>query len=68
VNSVFIECSNEIGAMQSALVASWYGPVVSAVAGGVGSLAVVVGVAIVFPALRTLDRLGLEQRRDGEKG
>jgi MFS family permease len=66
VNSVFIECSNEIGAMQSALVASWYGPVVSAVAGGVGSLAVVVGVAIVFPALRTLDRLGLEQRRDGK--
>jgi MFS family permease len=57
VNSVFIECSNELGAMQSAVVASWFGPVASAASGGVGAIVVVGAIAIAFPMLRRLDAM-----------
>ncbi|MBL8759189.1 MAG: MFS transporter [Phycisphaerae bacterium] len=57
VNSLFIECSNELGSFESGLVARLLGPVVSAVSGGVGTLAVVSGIAFGFPALRRLGRL-----------
>jgi MFS family permease len=57
VNSVFIECSNEVGAYESGLVASWFGPVVSTVSGGVGTLAVAAIVAVSFPALRRMRTL-----------
>ena len=57
VNSVFIECSNELGGFESGMVASWLGPVTSVVAGGVGTLAVTVGVAWWLPELRRLGRL-----------
>ncbi len=57
VNSVFIECSNELGAFESGLVAAWLGPVVSVVSGGFGTLAVVGIVAFAFPALRRMKRL-----------
>lgn len=54
VNTVFIECSNELGAFESGLVAYWFTPVISVVSGGIGTLLVVAGVAICFPALRRL--------------
>jgi len=57
VNSVFIECSNELGAFESGLVAKWFGPVVSAVSGGVGTMLVVIGVSAAIPDIRRLDRL-----------
>ena len=57
VNSVFIECSNELGAFESGLVAAWAGPVFSVVSGGFGTLAVVGFVALAFPALRAMRRL-----------
>lgn len=57
MNSVFIECSNEVGAFESGLVASWFGPVVSVVSGGVGTIGVVVVVALAFPALRRMKAL-----------
>lgn len=57
VNSVFIECSNEVGAFESGLVATWFTPVVSAVSGGIGTLAVVVFVAWAFPALRRMKQV-----------
>lgn len=57
VNSVFIECSNELGAFESGQVAHWFGPVASVVSGGFGTLAVVGFVALAFPALRTMRRL-----------
>lgn len=63
VNSVFIECSNEIGAFESGYVASLFGPVVSVVSGGFGTLAVVAFVALAFPALRQMKRLQ-ETKRD----
>jgi len=63
VNSVFIECSNEIGAFESGLVAKVFGPVASAVSGGVGTILVVGFVAVAFPALRRMQRLQ-ETRED----
>ncbi len=57
VNSVFIESSNELGAFSSGLIGSLFGIVVSAVAGGVGTLVVVGGLALAIPALRKLKTL-----------
>jgi hypothetical protein len=57
VNAVFIESSNEIGAFESGLVASWLGPVASAVSGGFGTILVVLGVALKWPQVRRLGRL-----------
>ena len=57
VNSVFIECSNEVGAFESGYVAKLFGPVFSVVSGGVGTLLVVGFVALAFPALRQMQRL-----------
>lgn len=57
VNSVFIECSNEVGAFESGLVARLLGPVFSVVSGGLGTIAVVAFVWTSFPALRRMQRL-----------
>ena len=59
VNQVFISLSNELGALESGLVAAWFGPVVSVVGGGVGTILVVLVVMQVWPEvarLRELDR------------
>ena len=57
VNSVFIECSNELGAFESGLVARFFGPVFSVVSGGVGTILVVAGVAWLIPEIRRLNKL-----------
>jgi MFS family permease len=57
VNSIFIGSSNELGGFESGLVAQWFGPVVSVVSGGVGTVLVVLGWARLFPALRRFDSL-----------
>lgn len=57
VNTVFIECSNELGAFESGLVAAWFTPVISVISGGVGTIVVVGAVALLFPALRRLQDL-----------
>jgi sugar phosphate permease len=54
VNTMFIECSNELGSFESGLVARWMGPVFSVVSGGVGTLVVVGVIAARFPTLRGL--------------
>src|SRR5438876_15030 len=41
LNSLFIGTSNELGAFESGLVANFFGPVVSVVAGGIGTIVVV---------------------------
>ncbi len=61
VNSVFIECSNEVGGFESGLVAKLFGPVFSVVSGGVGTLLVVAVVAYSLPELRRLGRLDLSE-------
>jgi MFS family permease len=57
VNSMFIGSSNELGGFESGLVAKYFGPVVSVVSGGVGTLAVVALWSRLFTGLRRFDRL-----------
>jgi MFS family permease len=57
VNSVFIDSSNELGGFESGLVAKFFGPVVSVVSGGIGTILVVLGIAWWLPELRRLGRL-----------
>lgn len=60
VNSMFIGSSNEIGGFRAGLVAAWFGPIVSVVAGGVCTLLVVGTWAGLFPRLRQFGRLSEE--------
>jgi hypothetical protein len=57
LNALFIGTSNELGAFESGVVAGFFGPVVSVVAGGIGTILVVLTVAGVFPELRCFGRL-----------
>ncbi|MDB4975359.1 MAG: Permease of the major facilitator superfamily [Myxococcaceae bacterium] len=57
VNLVFVGASNEFGEFESGLTAAWLGVVPAVVAGGVGTLLVVGLWAVLFPALREIDRL-----------
>lgn len=59
VNSVFIESSNELGGLESAQVAKYFGPVASVVSGGIGTIAVVLLLAWRLPELRRLKRLSM---------
>ena len=57
VNSLFIGTSNEMGGFESAAVANWFGPVVSVVSGGIGTMLVVLAVALIWPEIRKYGRL-----------
>lgn len=57
INSVFISASNELGSFESGLAAAFLGPVVSVVAGGVGTILVVIAVATIWPQIRNLGAL-----------
>jgi len=57
VNQIFIGSSNEIGGLESGLTAQWFGPVISVVGGGVGTLLVVGTVGAIFPEIRKLGSL-----------
>ncbi len=57
VNSVFVSASNELGGVESGLVAHWFGPVFSVVSGGIGTIIVVLIVTLISPELRALGTL-----------
>jgi MFS family permease len=57
VNFIFIGCSNELGAFESGLTAQLFGTMPAIVAGGAGTLLVVLAVLKLSPALRRLGRL-----------
>ena len=57
VNSVFISASNELGGFESGTVARFFGPVVSVVAGGIGTVIVVWASSLKWPELLRLGRL-----------
>jgi MFS family permease len=57
VNSLFIGTSNELGGFESGLVAHLFGPVFSVVSGGVGTIVVVIAVALIWPEIRRYGRL-----------
>ncbi|MCA9094278.1 MAG: MFS transporter [Planctomycetaceae bacterium] len=66
VNGLFITASNELGGFESGAVAALFdrpqdpafGPTISVVSGGIGTLIVVAIVAYASPQLRKYDRLG----------
>ncbi len=64
VNSVFIESSNEIGGFESGLVAKYLGAMFSVVAGGIGTVAVVIAMACWIPELRRLRRISPTDQDD----
>src|ERR1044071_7051728 len=57
VNNIFIGTSNELGTLESGLTAALFGPVVSVVAGGVGTILVVIGVSGIWPETRKIGAL-----------
>jgi len=58
VNSIFIGISNEMGSFESGLAAAAFGPVIAVVAGGIGTIIVVLVVARVWPEIGQLKTLG----------
>ena len=57
VNGVFVGASNELGGLESGVVAHWFGPVISVVSGGIGTILVVGMTALSAPGLRRVGAL-----------
>jgi MFS family permease len=57
VSSIFIGASNELGGLESGVVAQYFGPVFSVVSGGIGTLIVVATTALLSPRLLAIDKL-----------
>jgi len=58
VNNIFIGVSNELGSFESGFAAALFGPILAVVAGGIGTILVVLAITRVFPEmvkLKTLD-------------
>jgi hypothetical protein len=62
VSLIFIGSSNELGALESGLAASWLGPARSVLAGGTLTLMVAAATALAAPKLRRLrlDKAAIE--------
>jgi MFS family permease len=57
VTSVFVGASNELGGLESGMVAQWISPVFSVVSGGVGTILVVIATMWASPELRKFGAL-----------
>ncbi len=57
VNSLFIGTSNQLGGFESGVTAQLLGPVGSVVLGGIGTILIVILVAILWPEMRRLSTL-----------
>jgi len=57
LNSLFIGTSNELGAFESGFVANFFGPIVSVVSGGIGTILIALSIAWLSPDLRRFGRL-----------
>jgi len=57
VNNIFIGSSNELGAFESGITAALFGPIISVVGGGVGTILVVLATASKWPQVRTIGAL-----------
>ena len=62
VNTLFIGASNELGGFESGLVAQFFGPIVAVAGGGVGTILVVLCIALIWPEMRRLGRLSESKR------
>jgi MFS family permease len=61
VNNIFIGSSNELGAFESGVTAALFGPVLSVVGGGIGTVVVVILTAFAWPEVRRIRRLSAEE-------
>src|SRR4030095_2275114 len=57
VNNIFIGSSNELGAFESGITAALFGPIISVVGGGLGTIAVVIATALRWPEVRRIGSL-----------
>lgn len=57
VNNIFVGSSNEFGALESGLTAALFGPVLSVVSGGLGTILAVAAVAKFWPETRRIGAL-----------
>ncbi|MBN1395148.1 MAG: MFS transporter [Pirellulales bacterium] len=57
INGIFIVASNDLGGLESGLVAGLFGPVISVVSGGIGSILVVIGAISLWPQLLKIGSL-----------
>ena len=57
INSIFIGASNQLGGFESGLVAQFFGPIASVASGGIGTILVVLFVALLWPEMRRLGSL-----------
>ena len=65
VKSIFIGSSNELGEFESGITARFFGAVAAVVGGGVGSIVIVMAVALIWPSLLKLGTLhNLKQKAD----
>lgn len=63
VNMIFIGASNEFGQFESGITAQWFGTVPAVILGGLGTLGVVALWSWLFPELRKVDQLTVEELR-----
>jgi MFS family permease len=57
VNSIFIGASNELGSFESGVAARLFGTIPAVIAGGIGTIIVVLSVAKIWPEMRNLKTL-----------
>ena len=57
VNSIFITSSNEIGGFESGVTAAIFGPVISVVGGGIGTVLVVIATILIWPQIKKFGSL-----------
>lgn len=57
VSSLFVTASNELGGFESGLGAQLFGPVIAVAGGGIGTILVVLLVALLWPEMRRLGSL-----------
>jgi hypothetical protein len=57
INSVFVGSSNQLGGFESGVAAALFGPILAVVGGGIGTILVVVAVALIWPEIRQLGGL-----------
>jgi MFS family permease len=65
VNNIFIGSSNELGAFESGITAAYFGPVVSVVGGGIGTILIVCATALKWPEIRRIGTLSPPPGRAG---
>jgi len=58
---IFLGVSNELGSFESGFAAALFGPVIAVVAGGIGTLIVVLAVAKFWPEIRQLKTLNVPE-------